>query len=443
VGLEAPFLAWSPDGRTLAVVDRQESGQPLSLFLIDVASGERRRLTTPPHNWLGDSCPAFSPDGKSLAFVRTSSVSVQDIYLTALSGGEPRRLTQDNRRIFGMAWNTAANRILFASNRGANSRLWQVSPSGGQPERLAGIGENAGFLTVDRRGERLAYTRSTIDTNVWRYGLDGRPPVRLVSSTLHDLAAQYSPDGKRIVFSSNRSGTMEIWMCDSEGKNVNQVTSFGGPPTGSPKWSPDGRWIAFDSRPNGNPDIFVLAADGGVPRRLTTDAAQDVVPQWSRDGRFLYFASNRTGNYQVWKMPAEGGEARQVTRNGGFFATESADGKYVYYTKGLNAAGLWRTPAEGGEETPLLESLRAGYSAYWAVSDKGIYYLEREDAPDRRRFHLRFFDPVTRRDRPVREVDKRPFNAGLALAPDGKSFLYSQVDASDTDIMLVENFRQR
>jgi Tol biopolymer transport system component len=236
---------------------------------------------------------------------------------------------------------------------------------------------------------------------------------------------------------------MEIWMCDGEGRNVNQVTFFGGPPTGSPRWSPDGRWIAFDSRPNGNPDIFVVAADGGVPRRLTTDAAQEVVPQWSRDGRFVYFASNRTGNYQVWRMPAEGGDAVQVTRHGGFFATESPDGKYVYYTKGLNAAGLWRAPAGGGEETPVLESLRAGYSAYWAVNDNGIYYLEREDAPDRRRFHLRFFDPVTRRDRPVREVDKRPFNAGLALASDGKSFLYSQVDSSDTDIMLVENFRQR
>jgi Tol biopolymer transport system component len=274
--------------------------------------------------------------------------------------------------------------------------------------------------------------------------LEAKPPARLISSTRHDLAPQYSPDGRRIVFASNRSGTMEIWMCDGEGRNVNQVTFFGGPPTGSPRWSPDGRWIAFDSRPDGNPDIYVVAAEGGTPRRLTADAAQDIVPQWSRDGRSLYFASNRTGSYQVWKMPAEGGDAAQVTRNGGFFATESPDGKSLYYVKGLNVPGLWRVPVGGGEETPVIESLRAGYWSYWAVTGKGIYYLEREDTPERRtKFHLRFFDTVTRRDREVLEVEKRPFNAGLSLSPDGKSFLYAQVDTSDTDIMLVENFRQR
>lgn len=444
LGLEAPFLAWAPDGQTLAMVDKQTPEESLSLYLLRVASGERQKLTTPPANWLGDSCPAFSPDGKSLAFVRTSSVSVQDVYVLPVSGGEPQRLTRDNRRIFGMAWNPATNRIVFSSNRGTNSRLWQITPAGGEPERLPGIGENAAFLTIARQGRRLAYTRSQIDTNIWRYSLETKAATRLISSTRHDMGPQYAPDGKRIVFSSNRSGSMEIWMCDSEGKNVSQLTSFEGPPTGSPRWSPDGRWIAFDSRPNGNPDVYVVASEGGVPRRLTTDAAEDIVPNWSRDGKWIYFASNRTGTYQVWKTPAAGGEATQVTRQGGFFAVESAEGRYLYYVKGLNMPGLWRIPLAGGEETPVLESLRAGYWAYWAPAEKGIYYLEREDVADgQRKFRLRFFDPETRKDRVAMDLERRPFNSGLSLAPDEKSILYTQVDSSDTDIMLVEDFHLR
>jgi Tol biopolymer transport system component/predicted Ser/Thr protein kinase len=448
VGHEAPFLAWSPDSGTLAVADRMSPNEPLSLYLVKVSSGERRRITTPPVNWLGDSCPAFSPDGKSLAFVRTSSVSVQDLYVLPLGGGQPKRLTEDNRRIFGMAWNPARNRILFSSNRGANSRLWEVAPNGGPPERLPGIGESAGFLAVTKDGARLAYSRSSIDTNIWRYflpqGNTRKPPVRLISSTRHDLSPQYSPDGRRIVFSSNRSGSMEIWLCDSEGLNASQLTNFGGPPTGSPRWSPDGRWIAFDSRPGGNPDIYVVAAEGGTPRRLTTDPAEDVMPNWSQDGRYLYFASRRSGDYQVWKMPAEGGNAVPVTRLGGFFAQEAADGRYIYYVKGLNSPGLWRAPATGGEETPVLESLRAGYSAYWALSRQGVYYLERDDPADGpRRFYLHFLDLAARKDQRVMELDNRPFNAGLSLAPQGGSFLYSQVDSSDTDLLLVDDFQQR
>ncbi len=447
VGVEAPFLAWSPDGKTLAVVDKLAPDDPLGIYLLTIATGERKRLTAPPRDWLGDSCPAFSPDGKTVAFVRTSSVSVQDIYVVPAAGGEPRQITADKRRIFGLAWNSARNRLVFASNRGQNSRLWEVSPSGGQAERLAGIGENAGFLAVSPDGRRLAYTRSTIDTNIWRYTLPrsggAAEPVRVISSTRHDLAPHLSPDGKRIVFASNRSGTMELWVCDSQGLNVSQLTSFNGPPTGSPRWSPDGRWIAFDSRPEGNPDIYVVAAEGGTPRRMTTHAAEDVAPNWSRDGRWIYFASKRSGDYQVWKAPAEGGDAVQVTRQGGFFAAESADRRYLYYAKALNGPGLWRMSLAGGAEEPVLESLRAGYSYYWELGDQGVYYLERRDQADGRTFHLCFFDLASRKEHLVRDLDKRPFNAGLSFAPDGKSFLYAQVDSSDTDLMLVDDFHLR
>jgi Tol biopolymer transport system component len=248
---------------------------------------------------------------------------------------------------------------------------------------------------------------------------------------------QYSPDGRRIVFASDRSGSTEIWVCESDGSNPLQLTSFGGPLAGTPRWSPDGRQIAFDARPGGRAAIYVVSVQGGRPRRLTTGASNDVTPSWSRDGKWIYFASDRTGSWQAWRMPAEGGQAVQVTKKGGLAAFESPDGKTLYYAKGQNAPGLWKLPVQGGEETPVLEQLGAGYWDYWAVMEDGIYFY---DAGTKA---FEFFSFATRKITRIAKPEKEPFrhNAGFSVSPDGRWILCSQIDQDMSNIMLVENFR--
>ena len=149
---------------------------------------------------------------------------------------------------------------------------------------------------------------------------------------------------------ANRSGNWEIWVCDRNGQNAVQVTSFGGPFVTNPTWSPDGERLAFDSDVNGQWDIFVVSANGGKPQRMTSDPANDGNPSWSKDGRWIYFDSARSGQQQVWKMPANGGDAVQLTRDGGFGPHESPDGKFLYYAKALGGTNLWRIPVEGANE---------------------------------------------------------------------------------------------
>ncbi len=447
VGVDAPFVTWSPDNKQLVLVDRDGPHSPLSLYVLDIEGNQKKRLTTPPVNTQGDSSPVFSPDGSQVAFVRTTSLAIQDIYLLSMKDGRERRLTNDNRRVYGIAWNAADNRIIYSSARNPVSRLWRISPNGGQPEAVSGLGDQAGYLGISRNGHRLAYSRSVIDTNIWKYEMPDKTvpaPVgqMILPSTRHEQGPRYSPDSSRIAFASNRTGSLEIWVSDKNGEKLNQLTSFNGPPTGSPMWSPDGKFLVFDSRPNSNPDIYIVAADGGLPRRVTSDASQDVVPSWSRDGKSIYFSSNRTGRFEVWKMPVEGGPWVQMSKNGGFHGVESPDGQYVYFARGTNMSGMWRVPAAGGEEEAVVERLRPGYWSYWSFGRDGIFYLDREDVEGGgARYPLRFFQLPGKKDTVVTYLSRRPFNSGLSVAPDGKTFLYAQVDQSETDIMLIDGFR--
>jgi Tol biopolymer transport system component len=244
-----------------------------------------------------------------------------------------------------------------------------------------------------------------------------------------------SPDGQKIAFRSNRSGSFEIWTCDSKGSNPIQLTSLGAPNTGTPRWSPDGQRIAFDSRKEGHSDIYVINAEGGSPRRLTTEPFENNVPNWSRDGRWIYFASNRSGTGQIWKMPTEGGQAVQVTKQGGFAAFESTDAKFLYYVK--TATGpIWRMPVEGGEEALILDRQIAW--SHWRIMETGVLFLDAGAMPP----EIDFFDVVTHRLNQIATVDReRGIWGGFAASPDGRRILFTRVDQIDSEIMLVENFR--
>ncbi len=434
-------LSWSPDGKYLAFSGQRSPREPNSIFLLSRESLETHQITKPPAGFLGDSTPAFSPDGKVLAFVRGASSRDVEIYVVPAAGGEAKRLTFDNRSGRSLAWTADGHDIVFSLWFYGNLRLWRVPASGGTPEQLAVGGEGGSTLAISRQGDRLAYSQESRDTDIWRVGTSGSPsmrsPTRLISSTRPDFGPQYSPDGKRIAFTSGRSGSNEIWVCDEDGQNPVQLTTFGGPDVGSPRWSPDGRQIAFDSVASGNRDIFVISAEGGKPRHFTKDSSDEVRPSWSRDGQWIYFGSNRTGDWQIWKAPIEQGQALQVTEQGGREAFESFDGNVVYYTRGFGIPGIWKAPVAGGEETLVLDGALQGF---WALLNDGIYFVNLEATPFPT---IDFFTFATGRIRRVATIDKelQLVAPSLAVSPDGRWLLHAKVDNFESDIMLVENFR--
>jgi Tol biopolymer transport system component len=447
-------ISWSPDGEWLAVQDKNAPQEPPSIFLVARETGEKRKLTSPPAAAHADRFPAISPDGKMVAFVRFISSGVGDLYLVPTAGGDPKRLTFDNTGTASPVWTPDSREILFLRGDGSTNSLWRVPATGRTLVQVEAAGRNLTSIALSRQGQRLAWTQTINDQNIWRMELTdeaaprgrkqpspaSKPAKLLISSTRGDASPDFSPDGKRIVFASNRSGSSEIWVADSDGQHPVQLTAFNRGFAGSPRWSPDGRQIAFDARAAGSADIYVIDAEGGQPRRLTIDPAEDVVPSWSRDGNGIYFSSKRSGSPQIWRMPAAGGQAIQVTRQGGVDSTESPAGQFLYYTKVRYAPGIWRSPVAGGEEKLVLDHHRAGYWRYWAVVEEGIYFAtaERPEQP-----LIEFLSFATGQVTPVAVLEKRLDRgaSGLAVSPDGRWLIWSQLDQVSSDIMLMENFR--
>ena len=327
----ASYLAWYPDGNWL-IVSTAEEGSPyrIGLSLLSIGTGEKRRLTFPAMRTnQSDMDPSLSPDGHTLAFTRTFSGGVSDLFLLELSPepgpkGEPSRLTSRKLQSTSPQWTPDGEEILFSSGGlFGNRSLWKTAVSGsGQPQRLAALDPGTGRFVISSQGNRLVYVRELFDPNIWRFevpGPDGRieRPTRFIASTRWDGGPEFSPDDSKIAFTSGRSGSVEIWVCDSDGSNAIKLTSFGGPIARGPHWSPDGKRIVFGARVEGTPDLYVINASGGTPQRLTTNPAWDEEGSWSRDGQWIYFSSNRSGEYELWKVPAGGGTPIPVTQGAG------------------------------------------------------------------------------------------------------------------------------
>jgi Tol biopolymer transport system component/DNA-binding winged helix-turn-helix (wHTH) protein len=453
-----PYLSWLPDSRALVVVNSASPQETEALFLMSVDTGELRALTTAtlsnPHQQ-----PAVSPDGRAVAFFRRSGpLCVVRLTEDLRAAAEPSVLPARSRAVHP-TWTPDGKEIVYSDGE----RLWRVDATGkGSPTSLSFAGRNAIMPVISRptagRLRRLVYVNRSADQNLWRLDLPrvaeawSAAPTIFHSSTRTDFNAQFSPDGQRVAFQSNRSGNMEIWVGDADGKNPAQLTELGAPNTGTPRWSPDGQTIAFDSNAEGQYEIYVIAVRGGNPRRLTFEPTEDAVPSFSRDGRFLYFSSRRSGQFEIWKIPTAGGEAVRVTRNGGFAAFESVDGRYLYYTQNSNEpSSLWRVPTAGGEAERVLDGVNR--RAFVPI-ETGIYYVEDIGrSPSEGSFamgqgflgqggraRLRFFEFASATSKVVADLGER-LGLGLAASPDGRAIIFTRLDSPSSDLMMIENFR--
>ncbi|MCX7604617.1 MAG: hypothetical protein N2036_11140, partial [Bryobacteraceae bacterium] len=432
-GLSYHHLDWSPDGEWLAVDDTPSLSQPLSIFLVRLATGEKQRLTQPEEMIIGDVAPRFSPEGRTIAFIRAFHRSYQEVFTVPVTGGSPRQWTSDSRMVSGVDW--TSDGLLAGSSRGGSFRIWRLAP-GKAPAPTAIYGEFPIQFSYCRRAARLVYSLVQNDPNIWRLTLS--PAIewkRIAASSGQDASPQYSPDGRRIAFRSDRSGEEQIWVSGADGSNPVQVTFGSGRPS-VPRWSPDGRRLVFNDAATTE---MYLAEEEGARWVVRPFGARGVHPVFSPDGQFIYAAAAGS----ILRYPAGGGQAEIVTPTRGLSLDVSPDGRYVYFVREPADTTLSRVELRTGEVERVLSGLVPYCTSCWALSETGIYYLGvRPKAPAQQ--SIFFMDWKTRAVRLVADYPEPILPIGIgpfSLAPDRRSMLVVRLDPSNADVLRADGFR--
>ena len=376
VGRETPLTEgpdsaprFSPDGNHVLFTRAQTGGS--ALFRVSMLGGEVRRVADDASD--GD----WSPDGGRVAFVRSRYDGIRShpvLVVARVEGGGERelaRLSDRPQRGRGaeqrVRWSPDGQRIAvsgFVQHPGTPQHLLLVPLDGSGATSVPAPGRVGLLSAVAWEGpDSVLYSQSLSVS-----GNSAGSLARIVRQRLHDGAYStllWTPEssfvvgnwpGRGIVYDarSSRQNLREVTLGSGASRPLSQGTS-----TDRQPWlSPDGKKVVFTSnRGGGSLDVWIVDRASGLSERLTDHPDEDYDPALTPDGRYLLWSSNRSGPFEVWMADAHGGNPRQVTRDGvdAENPTATADGQWIIYASGAaGRAGVWRIRPDGSEARRLV-----------------------------------------------------------------------------------------
>ena len=266
-GDEGP--SWSPDGRKLAFNRRQKGSHGIYVMNAD-GSGERRLTATSSGGVLAG---AWSPDGRKIAFMAQN----RQIYVVNADGTGQRRLTRPSTFYYSApAWSPDGRKIAYASVRAGNSEVFVMNADGSANRRLTPQPAGGHSPAWSPDGRKITFLSGRDGNNeIYVMNADGSGQRNLTRYRGSDDYPTWSPDGRKIAFVTTRAGNWEVYVMNPDGSGKRNLTRNPGnddPPgygANDADWSPDGRKITFVSDRDGTLEVYVMNADGSGQRRLT------------------------------------------------------------------------------------------------------------------------------------------------------------------------------
>ena len=344
--------AWSPDGKVIACAAPSTNGQGISVVEVQLQSGAQRTMTS--QRWLEVTDLEWLSDGSGLLVLATDQSSLlfaQKIWLLSYPGGEARRLTNDFSTYDGLSLTTDSS-MLVTVQEGQAANLWLVPD--GESSRARQITSRASRyfgLSWTPDGKLVYASDASGNWDIWIMGPDGGGGTQLTVNANANLLPSVSPDGRYILFTSNRSGSdgsVNIWRMDIDGGNPKQLTN--GNLDHSSSWSPDGNWLVYVHESSSfTPTLWKVSIDGGDPVQLTDREAGN--PVFSPDAKLIACSY---GNGKVAVIPSQGGQPTKVFDIPTPFIVEpgakwSSDGRaLIFHVNRDGVSNLWSQSLEGG-----------------------------------------------------------------------------------------------
>jgi Tol biopolymer transport system component len=464
---------WSPDGRRIAFVRARGGSEKIStLGILDTGSGAETVLLQTRGREMFD--PRWSPDGRGIAFVRGETIthaSVWQLVLLDVASRKERVLGVPGPAspLGGIAWSGEGKELYFIRSEsslgdvsGSQGRLIRCDVANGKEKSLlwatglfplssgalgvAGHCDVAGpgLLLLDSRPQRQNLREWTLPGGVVPDG--GRLLTRGSSA---DRQPSYSPDGNHVLFSSNRSGNLDLWLLDLKNGALRQLTDDAAQDW-DPGFAPDGSRIVWSCERSGHMEIWIANADGSGARQVSKDGSDAENPFVTRDGAWIFYWSASPGNPGIWKVRPDGTGATRLIA-GPFLQPEiSPDGRYVLYldVDRINERNTIHV-AEADSGRALAFEIAVRYRlggprinfgrAHWSADGRSIFYVG-QDTAGRSGVFSQDFDPerdTSGSRRPVAGFSQEYWTESFGLSPDGARLTISTLEESSS-IMLAE-----
>ena len=395
--LEGDF---SPDGRRIAFIRGIRGTTRHVLGVAGVDGGGERVVSRSENRFL--SSPRFSPDGRSVAVFELVAqfVAGTPTTIAVYDADSGRRRTLTNPETVAgaldstLAWTGDGRELIYAVSPSAGSRggarFVAQRVADGRVRRLLSVPDPVIGLDVAAEGVLVLHAAS-LRENLLELPLEGGGPGRwLTRGNSTDRQPVYTPDGEWVVFSSDRSGSMDLWTVSRATGAVRRLTH-----DPADDWDPavsrDGRSLFFSSRRGGSFEVWVSAADGSAPRQLSRDGVDAQNPSPFPDGRSVVYASGNQQQPGLRRVGTDGGPAERLTGSFGVIPEVSPDGRHVLFLEQA-ASGTARSlkvvsaadgrdagfsiPLEIRERTPGLSLGRAR----WTPDGRAVAFVALDEA---------------------------------------------------------------
>ncbi|MBN2420551.1 MAG: PD40 domain-containing protein, partial [Deltaproteobacteria bacterium] len=240
-----------------------------------------------------------------------NSTGNKEIYICDFDGYNIKKLTSDKSIALFPRWSPKGDGFSFTSYKEGNMKLYYMDLATGNMNRVSGGREGiSSSWSHDGKGLDLTM-RENGNADIYNVSPDGKIIKKLTRHWGDDLSPSRSPDNKKMVFVSDRSGTPQVYIKDLVTESEERIT-FDFKECASPVWSTSNK-IAFVAITEGIHDIYTMDPDGRGIKMLTQGNGNNEEPCWSPDGRYIVFSSSRSGGYHLYIMNANGYNQRRIT----------------------------------------------------------------------------------------------------------------------------------